>query len=511
MLSPRPTRLNLHWLVLYILACLIALNSASTISVGAKAVSQSRKDGESTATSCGDPQEFNCVNDICDQCAGDGACRKGEEAEIIVGTGWGATTCSPGQKCTNTPGHCLESRWCAAGRHTTPPADRSLGTPKFFKCVAVVDPLPVNAVIVVYVNHDFSGDACFIPSPGVWATPGDQSSQAILAEAIDGNFTVCRKGGQPDKKGTVGPADSGFLLGAVVPVVGASIAGAVGLPDLFAADPAAVSAANKEAGEEDDEDDDDDDDQPQHCSTDNDDNALEDDEDYLVCPFTRRLVRRASRVDGPSAKLKKVVSYKTIYKKAWWTGANPTTAPLKVYQSRTEGTTGNENCRHKAEIDHIVEGQSIVEFFGGPNPKPTLIDQTKWDSLVTAVMTGNPSTKTTPATPGFNELGLALGAIDNLQGIDARVNSMKGKIMAKNTCNWAENGYGSWKKSTAEILKAYLGQVQDIAISNAQDIGSAADDFLGTKDRAICSSAFKQRVTEIWQSAIGQLVARPRD
>lgn len=126
-----------------------------------------------------------------------------------------------------------------------------------------------------------------------------------------------------------------------------------------------------------------------------------------------------------------VVSYKTIYKKAWWTGANPTTAPLKVYQSRTEGTTGNENCRHKAEIDHIVEGQSIVEFFGGPNPKPTLIDQTKWDSLVTAVMTGNPSTKTTPATPGFNELGLALGAIDNLQGIDARVNSMKGKIMAK--------------------------------------------------------------------------------
>lgn len=379
------------WSVFCLLASLLVQVSASTVSVGAAAVSQSRKD--SGANTCGDAQEFNCVNDICDQCAGDGACRKGEESEIIVGTGWGATTCNPGEKCTNTPGHCLESKWCAAGRHTTPPADGSLGTPKFFKCVAVADPLPANEVLVVFTNHDFTGEACFIPSPGIWATPGDQKSQAISADTIDGNFTVCRKGGQPDKKGTVGPADSGFLLGATVPVVGASVAGAIGIPGLFAADPAAVSAANEAAGEsqeEEGDDDSDDDNQQPKCTTDDDDNATEDGEDELVCPFTRRLVRRAA-AKSPSSRLKQVVSYSTIYKnKPFWTAGDPTTAALKVYQTRTEGTSGNENCRHKAEIDHIVEAQSIVEFFSGPNPKPNFIDQAKWDSLVSAVLTGTP-------------------------------------------------------------------------------------------------------------------------
>lgn len=160
---------------------------------------------------------------------------------------------------------------------------------------------------MVFTNHDFTGDACFIPSEGIWATPGDQKSQAIVAEPIDGNFTVCRKGGQPDKKGTVGPADSGFLLGATVPVVGASIAGAIGISDLFAADPAAVSAANEAAGESQEEegenDDDDDDNQQQKCTTDDDDNATEDGEDDLVCPFPKRLIRRASNT--PSSRLKK--------------------------------------------------------------------------------------------------------------------------------------------------------------------------------------------------------------
>ncbi|KAI4187949.1 MAG: hypothetical protein L6R41_002485 [Letrouitia leprolyta] len=513
MQSPRPIQLTSLWSLFCLFACLIVHTSASTISVGAAPVSQSRRD--SGANTCGDPQEFNCVNDICDQCATNDACRKGEESEIIVGTGWGATTCPPGQKCTNTPGHCLENKWCASGRHTTPPADGSLGTPKFFKCVAVADPLPANGVIVVFTNHDFTGDACFIPSEGIWATPGDQKSQAIVAEPIDGNFTVCRKGGQPDKKGTVGPADSGFLLGATVPVVGASIAGAIGISDLFAADPAAVSAANEAAGESQEEegenDDDDDDNQQQKCTTDDDDNATEDGEDDLVCPFPKRLIRRASNT--PSSRLKKVVNYGSVYNKPFWTAGDPTTAPMKVYQTRTEGTSGNENCRHKADVDHIVEAQSIIEFFSGPNPKPTFIDQAKWDSLVSAVMTGTPETKNppAPATPGFKELGTALGALNNLQAIDARVNSMKGKIMAKGTCDWAKNGYGSWKKSTAEVLRTYLGQVQDIAFQNAQDIGSAADDFLGTKDRAVCSSAFKQRVTEIWQAALGQLGDRLAD
>lgn len=310
MLSRRPKGSIAPFLVIYLLACAVIQISASTNSAGAKVVSQSRKD--SPVTECGDPQEFNCVDDICDQCAGDGACGKGEESEIIVGTGWGATTCQPGQKCTNQPGHCLESKWCAAGRHKTLPADESLGTAKFFKCVAVVDPLPVNAVIAVFRNHDFTGDACFISAEGIWATPGDQPSQAIVADLIDGNFTVCRKGGQPDKKGTVGPADSGFLLGATVPVIGVSVGGAIGISGLFVGDAAAVSAANNEAGEsqeEEEEDDDDDDDEQQQCSTDEDDAALEDDEDDLVCPFTRKRFRRAStKGNSPSVKLKKGLS-----------------------------------------------------------------------------------------------------------------------------------------------------------------------------------------------------------
>lgn len=127
------------------------------------------------------------------------------------------------------------------------------------------------------------------------------------------------------------------------------------------------------------------------------------------------------------------MNYGSVYNKPFWTAGDPTTAPMKVYQTRTEGTSGNENCRHKADVDHIVEAQSIIEFFSGPNPKPTFIDQAKWDSLVSAVMTGTPETKNppAPATPGFKELGTALGALNNLQAIDARVNSMKGKIMAK--------------------------------------------------------------------------------
>lgn len=46
---------------------------------------------------------------------------------------------------------------------------------------------------------------------------------------------------------------------------------------------------------------------------------------------------------------------------------------------------------------------------------------------------------------------------------------------------------------------------------NALVIGSAADALLGTVDQAACSVAFRQRVTEIWQSAIGQLDDRLAD
>ena len=76
---------------------------------------------------CGNIQEFSCINDICDPDAGsadNGRCRNGDDS---------GGTCAPSTQCsTPTPGHCLENTISAPGLHGMP-------SNKHFYCVNVLD------------------------------------------------------------------------------------------------------------------------------------------------------------------------------------------------------------------------------------------------------------------------------------------------------------------------------------------------------------------------------------
>ena len=73
--------------------------------------------------------------------------------------------------------------------------DASVGTPKHFRCLSVSGLSP-GGVVVIYQNHDLTGDACIANDTGVWASPNDELSNAVDTNPANGNFTLCRRSGQ---------------------------------------------------------------------------------------------------------------------------------------------------------------------------------------------------------------------------------------------------------------------------------------------------------------------------
>ncbi len=73
--------------------------------------------------------------------------------------------------------------------------DASLGTPKHFRCLSVSGLSP-GGVVVIYQNHDLTGDACIANDTGVWASPNDELSNAVDTDPTSGNFTLCRRSDQ---------------------------------------------------------------------------------------------------------------------------------------------------------------------------------------------------------------------------------------------------------------------------------------------------------------------------
>lgn len=172
---------------------------------------------------CGDIQEFSCVNDVCDQCAGPnhrGRCRNGAD-------------CAPGQLCDKTPGHCLEDKFCTDGRHKMPTSD--VGTPKHFRCLDVQF-LDAGKVIVIYENADFTGDSCFLNGTGAWASPNDVLANAVDTNIYGGSFKQCRRAGEKSG-GTTAVDISAGKVSDFCPAVGAAQApsnkGPAGLKEAF--------------------------------------------------------------------------------------------------------------------------------------------------------------------------------------------------------------------------------------------------------------------------------------
>ena len=182
---------------------------ATQIYVGSGSVSDS-----DPMSKCSHIQEFSCINDVCDTCAGAttyGRCRNGDNS---------GGACPPGTLCNKpTSGHCLENTFCALGQHAMP-------SNKHFRCISVQG-LNESQPIIAYRNADCTGASCFMVSSGDFDTWGGSD---ILWNCIDTNPTnaintvPCRSAGERDKVGSIPPGglNGGYQLGQSVVVGGPS-------------------------------------------------------------------------------------------------------------------------------------------------------------------------------------------------------------------------------------------------------------------------------------------------
>ena len=191
----------------FLLCFLTGTTFATQIWVGSGSVSDS--DGNSK---CSSIQEFSCVNDVCDSCAGaatNGRCRNGGNSK---------GTCPPGTLC-NKPdaGHCLENTFCTPGQHHMP------GN-KHFRCISAQG---LTQPIIAYQNADCTGSSCFMESDGQYDTYGGSNKfwNCIDTNPANSVNTVpCRSAGQKDRPGSAPPngQNGGTPLGTSVIVGGPS-------------------------------------------------------------------------------------------------------------------------------------------------------------------------------------------------------------------------------------------------------------------------------------------------
>ena len=189
-------------------ALLLSLPLAPTISGVLISAGTSTLSG--TNDQCSDIQEFSCVNDICDEQVGTGStsggnCRNGDAP---------LTPCTAGSFCGKpTAGHRLENIISETDLHAMP--NKSQGTPKHFYCVSVTT---LDKPLVLWENNDCTGQRCFVPSAGQFATwsRGAQGNCVEIDPETPMNTTACIAAGQT----STFPPNGGFPSSVPEPVGG---------------------------------------------------------------------------------------------------------------------------------------------------------------------------------------------------------------------------------------------------------------------------------------------------
>ena len=147
--------------------------------------------------SCGNRQEFECVNNACDP--------------VVHQDDYAGATC----RFEDGGDRCLETVVAATGLHSMPDSSKNQGTSKHFYCLSVNT---FDTPVIAYENSDCTGQSCFIPTVGSFAM-WTLNAQANCID-IDPSFPIWT--GPCLSPGETGPTpfNGGFVAGLSLPVGG---------------------------------------------------------------------------------------------------------------------------------------------------------------------------------------------------------------------------------------------------------------------------------------------------